>query len=186
MAAEGAVGGEHGAVFRAGRPVVSGLPGGRRGERTELLWGVASEADGPASAGGDVTDADARIDQARDAVVCGGVSARAYDVLRTGLRGGTSDAVLLRGRAARRVGVIGLGAGTMAAYGRDGDVMRFYEINPLVEGIARELFTYLRESRAQVSVVEGDARVSLARRLRRRSMSWWWMRSRGTRFRCIC
>ena len=63
----------------------------------------------------------------------------------------------------RRVGVIGLGAGTMAAYGRDGDTMRFYEINPLVEGIAQVLFTYLRESRARVTVVEGDARVSLAR-----------------------
>ena len=62
---------------------------------------------------------------------------------------------------ARKVGVIGLGAGTMAAYGRDGDTMQFYEINPLVEGIARELFTYLRESRARVSMVEGDARVSL-------------------------
>ena len=63
----------------------------------------------------------------------------------------------------RRVGVIGLGAGTMAAYGRDGDTMRFYEINPLVEGIAGTLFTYLRESRARVTVVEGDARVSLSR-----------------------
>jgi len=63
----------------------------------------------------------------------------------------------------RRVGVIGLGAGTMAAYGRDGDTMRFYEINPLVEGIARNLFSYLRESRARVTVVEGDARVSLGR-----------------------
>ncbi len=63
---------------------------------------------------------------------------------------------------ARKIGVIGLGAGTMAAYGRDGDAMRFYEINPLVEGIARELFTYLRESRARVTVVDGDARVSLA------------------------
>ena len=64
---------------------------------------------------------------------------------------------------ARRVGVIGLGAGTMAAYGQDGDTMRFYEINPLVEGIAGSLFSYLRESRARVTVVEGDARVSLAR-----------------------
>ena len=63
----------------------------------------------------------------------------------------------------RRVGVIGLGAGTMAAYGREGDAMEFYEINPLVEGIARGLFSYVRESRARVTVVEGDARVSLAK-----------------------
>ncbi len=63
----------------------------------------------------------------------------------------------------RRIGVIGLGVGTMAAYGRDGDAIEFYEINPLMEGIARGLFTYLRESKARVTVVEGDARVSLAK-----------------------
>ncbi len=63
----------------------------------------------------------------------------------------------------RRVGVIGLGAGTMAAYGRAGDEFVFYEINPLVERLARELFTYLRDSPARVEVVEGDARVSMGR-----------------------
>ncbi len=75
---------------------------------------------------------------------------------------GLAMAGCCEGRA-RRIGVIGLGVGTMAAYGRDGDTMRFYEINPLVEGIAQALFTYIRESRARVTVVEGDARVSLAR-----------------------
>ena len=62
----------------------------------------------------------------------------------------------------RRVGVVGLGAGTLAAHGRKGDVFRFYEINPLVERIARNLFTYLSESDAEIQVVRGDARVSLA------------------------
>jgi hypothetical protein len=62
----------------------------------------------------------------------------------------------------RTVGVIGLGAGTMAAYGRAGDRMRFYEINPMVERVARELFTYERESGAALTVVDGDARLSLA------------------------
>lgn len=62
----------------------------------------------------------------------------------------------------RRVGVIGLGTGTLAAYGRPGDVFRFYDINPLVEPIARNMFTYLRESAATVEVVPGDARLSLA------------------------
>ena len=61
----------------------------------------------------------------------------------------------------RRVGIIGLGAGTIAAYGRAGDVFRFYDINPAVEGIARNYFTYLRDSPAKVDVVMGDARVSL-------------------------
>jgi hypothetical protein len=62
----------------------------------------------------------------------------------------------------RRVGVIGLGAGTLATYGRKGDVFRFYEINPLVERIALNLFTYLSESDASIQIVLGDARVSLA------------------------
>jgi spermidine synthase len=63
----------------------------------------------------------------------------------------------------RAVGVIGLGAGTLAAYGRSGDRMRFYEINPAVAPIAQNVFTYIRDSAAQVAIVEGDARNSLAR-----------------------
>jgi hypothetical protein len=66
------------------------------------------------------------------------------------------------GQRPRRVGVIGLGTGTLAAYGRKGDVFRFYDINPLVEPIARKLFTYLRESAATIEIVPGDARLSLA------------------------
>jgi SAM-dependent methyltransferase len=62
----------------------------------------------------------------------------------------------------RRVGVIGLGTGTIAAYGKPGDVFRFYDINPAVEHVARGSFTYLRDSKAKVEVVIGDARVSLA------------------------
>jgi spermidine synthase len=61
----------------------------------------------------------------------------------------------------RRIGIIGLGAGTIAAYGRAGDVFRFYDINPAVEGIARNYCTCLRDSPAKVDVVIGDARVSL-------------------------
>ena len=63
----------------------------------------------------------------------------------------------------KNVGVVGLGAGTLAAYGQAGDRFRFYEINPLVEPIARNLFTYLRDSRATVSVVDGDGRAVLSR-----------------------
>jgi spermidine synthase len=62
----------------------------------------------------------------------------------------------------RNIGVIGLGAGTLAAYGRPGDRFRFYELNPRVEPIARNLFTYLRDSPAQNTVINGDARASLA------------------------
>jgi SAM-dependent methyltransferase len=65
-------------------------------------------------------------------------------------------------RAPRRIGVIGLGAGTVAAYGRPGDVIRFYDINPAVQPIARNVFSYIRDSGAKVDVIEGDARTSLA------------------------
>jgi spermidine synthase len=65
-----------------------------------------------------------------------------------------------KGRA-RRVGAVGLGAGTLAAYGLPGDVFRFYEINPRVEVIANHTFTYLRESQAKIEIARGDARLSM-------------------------
>ena len=61
----------------------------------------------------------------------------------------------------KTVGVIGLGAGTLAAYGLPGDRFTFYEINPGVQPIARNLFTYIGDSSAQVKVLEGDARITL-------------------------
>ncbi len=67
----------------------------------------------------------------------------------------------------RRVAVIGLGAGTMAASGRPGDTFRFYEINPAVEEIANTWFTYLKDSKARTEVVLGDARVQMERELAR-------------------
>jgi SAM-dependent methyltransferase len=63
---------------------------------------------------------------------------------------------------ARRVGVVGLGAGTLATYGRPGDTVRFYEIDPAVERLARTWFSFLADSPARVEVVIGDARRSLA------------------------
>ncbi len=65
----------------------------------------------------------------------------------------------------RRVAVVGLGAGTLAAWGRPGDTFRFYEINPDVDAIAHQWFTFLRDSKARTEVVLGDARVSLEREL---------------------
>lgn len=60
-------------------------------------------------------------------------------------------------------GLVGLGAGIMAAWGRPGDKFVFYEINPLVPQLAREYFSYLAESQAEVDLVMGDARLSLER-----------------------
>ena len=62
-----------------------------------------------------------------------------------------------------RVGVIGLGAGTLAAYGRKGDVYRFYDINPQVVSVARREFTFLGDSAAKVEIALGDARLTLER-----------------------
>lgn len=63
----------------------------------------------------------------------------------------------------RRVGVIGLGTGAMAAHNREGDVMRFYDIDPGVVVAARKYFTFLADAPTKVDVVMGDARLSLER-----------------------
>ncbi len=62
---------------------------------------------------------------------------------------------------ARTVGIVGLGAGTLAAYARPGDTYRFYEINPEVVKIAESDFYFLRECPAKWDIVLGDARLSL-------------------------
>ena len=69
------------------------------------------------------------------------------------------------GRPAR-VGVIGLGTGTLAAYGRPGDAFTFFEIDPQVVALSTAptpLFRYLRDSPATITIVGGDARLSLER-----------------------
>jgi SAM-dependent methyltransferase len=63
----------------------------------------------------------------------------------------------------RNIGVVGLGTGTLAAYGRIGDRIRYYEINPLVVRLARTEFTYLADCQAKLDIVLGDARLSLER-----------------------
>jgi hypothetical protein len=60
-----------------------------------------------------------------------------------------------------RIGVVGLGTGTIAALTRAGDSLRYYEIDPEVERLAREYFTFIEDSDASVEVVLGDARIVL-------------------------
>lgn len=74
---------------------------------------------------------------------------------------GVAAALRAYGDTPRRVGVIGLGVGTVAAYGRTGDLFRFYEIDPEVVQIAQHQFQFLSHSPAAVQVVLGDARLSL-------------------------
>jgi hypothetical protein len=68
-----------------------------------------------------------------------------------------------RSGAPMRVGVIGLGVGTLATYGREGDVYRLYELNPVVLDVANRHFTYLKDSRAKLEPALGDARLVLER-----------------------
>jgi hypothetical protein len=66
-------------------------------------------------------------------------------------------------RGSISVGIIGLGAGTLATFGKPGDHFTFYEINPLVIRAADSEFDFLRDSRAHIDIVPGDARLSLER-----------------------
>ncbi|HYA62008.1 MAG TPA: hypothetical protein VED66_02325 [Candidatus Sulfotelmatobacter sp.] len=78
-------------------------------------------------------------------------------LLRNHPKRGTADGAL-------RVGIVGLGAGVLAAYGRPGDYFRFYEINPQILDLSRgprPVFTYLRDSAATVGTQLGDARLLL-------------------------
>ena len=63
----------------------------------------------------------------------------------------------------QRVGIIGLGTGTLAAYARPGDAYRFYDINPLVQQIANRDFWHLKLAESQIEVALGDARLSMER-----------------------
>jgi SAM-dependent methyltransferase len=63
----------------------------------------------------------------------------------------------------RKVGVIGLGAGALAVYGREGDSMVFYELDPEVVDVARAEFTFLSDMPGTIEIVVGDGRLSLER-----------------------
>jgi hypothetical protein len=76
---------------------------------------------------------------------------------------GRTIAKLQAERPALRIGIVGLGIGTLSAYGRRTDVIRYYEINPDVITIAREDFTFLEGSPAACEVVLGDARLAMER-----------------------
>ena len=76
---------------------------------------------------------------------------------------GIAAAIESRGQRPLRVGVVGLGTGTIAAYGKKGDVYRFYDVDPRVMDIARNEFTYLADSHAEIELALGDARLTLER-----------------------
>jgi predicted O-methyltransferase YrrM len=86
-----------------------------------------------------------------------------YYAINTGC--GATD-FLLRQRSPDKplqYGLIGLGIGTIACYGERGDQFTFYEIDPKVKEAAEEFFTFLKDSRAAIKIVLGDARINLAK-----------------------
>lgn len=78
---------------------------------------------------------------------------------------GRAIANLPRPAGERRIGLVGLGTGTLASYGTPGDYLRIYDINPAVERLARTRFSYLRRCPAKTDVIMGDARLSMEHEL---------------------
>ncbi len=80
-----------------------------------------------------------------------------------GAQSGIGLAIRALPPGSRRIGLVGLGTGTLTTYGRAGDYLRIYELNPQVQRLAGSRFKYLSRCRAKVEVAPGDARLSLER-----------------------
>ena len=74
---------------------------------------------------------------------------------------GVGQAIALMRQPNMKVGLIGMGVGTLAAYGKSGDQYKFYELNPAVPALAETYFSYIKDSAATVKTILGDARLSL-------------------------
>ncbi len=61
----------------------------------------------------------------------------------------------------QRIGLLGLGVGTVTAYGKPGDYIRIYEIDPNVKDVAEKPFSYVARSDAKIDIVMGDGRLSM-------------------------
>jgi hypothetical protein len=85
--------------------------------------------------------------------------------LAAGLRSAREAARAGGGTGALRIGCIGLGVGVIAAHTVPGDDLRYYELNPAVERVARSYFTFLADAPGTTEIVLGDARLSLEREL---------------------
>jgi hypothetical protein len=113
--------------------------------------------------------ADPRLDDSAARVLVHGVINHGQQMLRDEYRrlpvtyfcpdSGIGRAMRATEGQPRRIGILGLGCGTLAAYGRTGDTIRIYEINPQVLDIARREFTYLRDTPASVETAIGDGRL---------------------------
>ncbi len=124
------------------------------------------------SATGPLDKADTRLRLLHGVIVHGeqlvGEPGRREPTTYYGASAGIGRAILLQqqlvaNKRPLRVGLIGLGVGTLASYGRAGDVYRVYELNPAVLDLARSRFTYLGDSAAHIETPLGDARLVLER-----------------------
>ena len=90
--------------------------------------------------------------------------ATSYYASASGVGVALAAAPRLYGKAAR-VGVVGLGTGTLACYSRPGQQWTFYEIDPVIVGIARDpaQFTFLSRCQPEAPIIVGDARLTLER-----------------------
>lgn len=66
-----------------------------------------------------------------------------------------------------RIGVVGLGVGTLATYGEEGDAIHFYELDAHVRRLATTMFSYVSDAEAEVEITLGDARVRMEEQLAR-------------------
>ncbi len=117
---------------------------------------------------GDVADQQATRNQLHGVILHGKqyLSTQRRNELTTyyGSSSGIGRAIAIRQQQGPvRVGVIGLGTGTLASWGRPGDVFRFYELDPDVIAVARKEYSFLNESKATIETVVGDARLQLER-----------------------
>jgi hypothetical protein len=143
------------AVFTAGVPSL---------ERARNFYGILRVADRPEGSGAVRDLTHGRIlhgFQYQDA------ARRTWPTTYYGPHSGVGVVLKAMEKTNRRIAVIGLGTGTLAAYGRPGDTFRFYEINPDVDRIAHAWFSFLADSKAKTEVVLGDARIQLESELAR-------------------
>lgn len=91
-------------------------------------------------------------------------SSKRFPTMYYGLRSGVGRAieVLRERRTPLNMGLVGLGAGTLAAYGQEGDRLRFYEINEDVTELALTHFSFLKDCPSQVEIIHGDARLRMS------------------------
>ncbi len=140
-------------------------PGAVLIERTRNFYGVLRVHDSIAG-----RDAPLKVRSFHHGRVMHGMQVMSNEYLRRrprtyyGPHSGLGQALArLDDRKERHIGVLGLGIGTFAGLAREGDRVRFYEIDPDVLDIAQRQFTYLKESPAKIDIIMGDGRLSLER-----------------------